>query len=131
MDERAGGCSCGAVRLAASGPPLRVGLCHCTTCRRETGGPFSAYLVWKREQVALTGAPASWTERSFERFFCGKCGSALFGREQGSDEIEIRLGCLDSAPSGVVPAYELFVGRREAWLPAVPGARQFAGDRDG
>ena len=27
-------CNCGSVRIIANGPPLRIGLCHCTTCRK-------------------------------------------------------------------------------------------------
>ncbi len=42
---RQGGCSCGAVRLEARGELIRVGLCHCLTCRKETGGPFMAFAV--------------------------------------------------------------------------------------
>ncbi len=52
---RQGGCSCGAVRLEARSEPMRVGLCHCLTCRKETGGPFTAFAVWDRGHVSVTG----------------------------------------------------------------------------
>jgi hypothetical protein len=37
MRKRTGGCNCGQVRFEVSGEPLRVGLCHCLVCRKESG----------------------------------------------------------------------------------------------
>ena len=48
------------------------------------------------------------------RFFCPRCGSSVFSR--ASDEIEVHLGSLD-APDQLTPSYELWVIRRESWLP--------------
>ena len=36
-------CNCGSVQVVANGPPIRVGLCHCITCRnyckeKDSGG---------------------------------------------------------------------------------------------
>jgi hypothetical protein len=44
--EREGGCACGAVRYVAEGGPLRVGLCHCLTCRKRHGAPFNAFAAF-------------------------------------------------------------------------------------
>jgi len=49
----AGGCLCGAVRYQVAGAPLRVGLCHCETCRRNTGASFGTFAVIRREQFTL------------------------------------------------------------------------------
>ena len=38
---RTSSCNCGAIRIEARGQPVRVGLCHCTTCRKESGAPFT------------------------------------------------------------------------------------------
>jgi hypothetical protein len=46
------------------------------------------------------------------------------------DEVEIKLGTLDAAPTELTPQYELWIGRREHWLHPVEGARQFAHDRE-
>ncbi|MBE7200961.1 MAG: GFA family protein [Parafilimonas terrae] len=125
-----GGCNCGAVRLECRGEPIRVGLCHCGTCRKETGGPFGAFVVWPAPAVTVTGRTASWTaDGGGTRHFCPTCGSPLFWAEAGSDEIEVRLGCLDEMPSGLVPVYELWTVRREHWLPPLEGAEQHTGNR--
>jgi hypothetical protein len=51
------------------------------------------------------------------RFFCPRCGSSVFGRS--ADEIEVNLGSLD-APDLLKPTYELWIIRRESWLPPFP-----------
>lgn len=37
---RKGRCTCGQVRYEVRGDPTKVGLCHCTGCREETGSAF-------------------------------------------------------------------------------------------
>nr|WP_280940005.1 GFA family protein [Methylobacterium sp. ZNC0032] len=53
---RSGGCNCGAVRYQAAGNPTRAGLCHCQTCRRETGSAFMAFAVWPSDAVRVSGS---------------------------------------------------------------------------
>ena len=38
-------------------------------------------------------------------------------------------GSLDSAPTGLVPTYEIWIPRREEWLHRLPWADQHEGDR--
>ena len=122
MDRR-GGCRCGKVRYTVSGEPLRTGLCHCTSCRKESGSLYTAYAVWPRSAFAMTGEAMEWQGRSF----CPICGSRLFALRE--DEAEIKIGSLDDAPNGLEPQYELWTKRREAWLQPVPGAGQYVEDR--
>lgn len=126
---RRGSCGCGKVRVEVRGEPVRVGLCHCATCRKETGGPFMAFAVWDRGQMLVTGDIASWTASTDRRHFCPACGAALFATHDGDDEVEVRLGVLDDAPSGLTPGYELWTPRREHWLAPVAGAAQHRGNR--
>jgi hypothetical protein len=53
----------------------------------------------------------------------------LFGVSDGTHEIAIQLGVFDAAPTDLVPTYELWVARRDRWLPMLPGATQFDGNR--
>ena len=122
-----GGCNCGRVRYCLDGDPLRVGICHCETCRKETGSAFSYFGVWPKSAATIAGETGSWQSRSGSRHFCTSCGSSLFDAD-GSDEVEFRLGTLDSPPADLTPAYELWTVRREHWL--IPsGAAQFEQDR--
>ena len=122
--ERTGGCLCGKVRFRATGAPLRVGTCHCLDCRKASGAAFSVYGIWPSDAFEIRGDVMDYASRSF----CPSCGGRVgwFGDE---GEIEIALGSLDDAPSGLTPQYELWIGRREHWLVAAASAEQFDGDR--
>jgi hypothetical protein len=124
MRERNGSCSCGQVRYQVSGEPTRIGLCHCTSCRQESGSAFTAFAIWPRSAFRSSGEFKTWEGRSF----CPECGSRLFAL--GDEEVEVKIGTLDDAPTELTPQYELWVWRREHWLNPLPGARQFRGDRE-
>jgi hypothetical protein len=126
---RTASCNCGATRIEARGKPIRVGLCHCATCRKESGAPFTANAIWRANDVTIRGTPASWKATTDARHFCPLCGSSLFGVSDGTSEIEIRLGAFDVVPTDLAPAYELWVTRRERWFQAVTDAKQYTENR--
>ena len=120
-EVRTGGCLCGAVRYSVRGEPLHVTRCHCADCRKESGSTFSVYAHWPVEAFELTGEIASYDNRGF----CALCGSRLLdlsGIEDGM--MEIRVGSLDDAPFELTPQMEIWVKRRESWIPPVDGAAQ-------
>lgn len=123
MDQFTGGCLCGEVRVIASGQPYRVGLCHCLDCRKHHGAMFYAAAVFPQDQVNITGETQSY----HGRHFCPKCGSSVFARS--GDEIEVHLGSLDD-PDQLVPTYESWIVRREAWLPPFRLTRHYLRDRE-
>lgn len=122
MDQFSGGCQCGAVRIVASGRPDRVGLCHCMDCRKHHGALFYAGAIFPKEAVTVTGETRDYEGRNF----CPRCGSSVFARS--GDEVEVHLGTLD-APDQLVPSYEGWTIRREAWLPPFPVAERFEHNR--
>ncbi|MEM5434067.1 GFA family protein [Paraburkholderia diazotrophica] len=116
-----GGCACGAVRFRAVGAPIRVGMCHCMTCRRVHGSAFGSYAIFRRDAVALTGSTREWrSSEQGRRHFCPACGSVAFMMYADRDEIDVPLGAFDE--TGLFePDYELWCIRKEPWLPR--GAR--------
>jgi hypothetical protein len=123
MDPVTGGCLCGAVRIAASGSPHRVGICHCLDCRKHHGALFQAFAVFPEDAVTIDRETLSYAGRHF----CARCGSSVFART--ADEIEVNLGSLD-APDQLTPTYESWTVRRESWLPPFPLTRRYDRDRD-
>jgi hypothetical protein len=56
--EHSGRCLCGAIRYRASGAPKWIANCHCASCRRATGSPFTTYAGFAAEVFAyLVGEP--------------------------------------------------------------------------
>lgn len=123
MDRLTGGCLCGDVRITATDRPLRVGVCHCLDCRKHHGALFQAFAIFEEEAVTFEGEVRAFGGRCF----CPRCGSPVFGRSDG--EIEVYLGTLD-APDQLIPTYEVWTVRREAWLPPFPVESHYARDRD-
>ncbi len=121
--ERQGGCACGAVRYVVEGGPLRVGLCHCLTCRKRHGAPCNAFAAFRADKVRIEGRTQVWAGAEHGLLHgCPICGSPLFwtatpGLEGGEDddEIEIHLGGLDEIGQ-FTPQYEVWVKRREPWM---------------
>src|SRR5215471_20683992 len=110
---RTGGCVCGAVRYSVEGEPFHVGRCHCADCRKESGSTYTIYGQWPIDVFSVEGEYATYGDRSF----CPRCGSSLFTLEE--DTAEIRLGTLDDAPFELRPEAEVWIKRREPWLPEV------------
>jgi hypothetical protein len=117
-----GGCMCGAVRIETSAAPLRVGICHCLDCRKRQGAIFHSFAVFAADRVMVSGQTREYRSKSF----CPVCGSPLFDRF--GDELELHVGCLDSIDQ-LVPTYECWTIRREAWLPPFELAHHFERDR--
>jgi len=123
MEQFTGGCLCGKVRLVALGRPYRVGICHCMDCRKHHGAPFHASAIFPQDAVTIEGETHDYAGRHF----CPSCGSSVFARSD--DEIEVGLGSLDE-PNQLVPTYELWTIRREAWLPPFPLTRLYERNRE-
>ena len=123
---RTGSCLCGDVRYTVRGEPVHVGRCHCTDCRKESGSAFTIYGQWPVDALELTGEIATYEGRGF----CPRCGSRVLDPPApGDDLVEIRIGTLDDAPFGLKPEAEVWIKRREPWLPPVDGASQHQENR--
>ena len=136
---RRASCGCGQIELHASGEPRRVGLCHCLDCRKLHSAPVSAFVIFSRSAVLVSGpargplphgALATFlNDRGYRHGFCTRCGAHVFGLKERSDEIELLLGSFDDT-NAFTPTYELWTIRREQWLGPLPTlTRHFERDR--
>jgi hypothetical protein len=79
------------------------------------------YAQWPVDAFEMSGTIATYHGRGF----CPRCGSRLLNpAEPGDSLVEIRLGTLDDAPFDLTPEAEIWVKRREPWIPPVEGAAQ-------
>ena len=96
------------------------------SCRKAHGATFNPFVVFLRDDFQFSGEARSWqSSPGYERWFCPQCGSRVFNTSK--HEVEIGMGSFDDI-NVFTPEYEVWVVRREAWLPqlAIP---QFAQDR--
>ena len=97
-----GNCLCGAIEVIAGDAHVQIGLCHCSMCRRWSGGPFFA--VHCDDKVRFNGAEprryrsSEWAERGF----CGDCGTHLFYRLVPDGEYFVSAGLFQQAPLELV-----------------------------
>ncbi|MNV28729.1 Glutathione-dependent formaldehyde-activating enzyme [compost metagenome] len=74
-----GSCLCGAIGVVA-GEHSEIGLCHCSMCRRWSGGPLFAVHCDDKVQF-IGGTPKAYRSSEWaERGFCGECGTHLYYR---------------------------------------------------
>lgn len=116
-----GGCNCGGIRYSLSRPPIAVAACHCSNCRRQSGAAYSVNLVVRADDMAVTGAMATWTDRDtesgkpVERQFCGTCGSpirSVIGSAPGI--YAVKAGTLDE-PQAHAPTLHVWMASALPW----------------
>lgn len=118
-----GGCLCGAIRYRTIGEPKRVGVCHCTLCKRRTGSAFGvgAYFDEVSFQVT-TGALKTYEYRSDESNrwikmeFCPQCGTSVTWTGEVVPGIRgIAVGTFDD-PNWVKPQSHGFTRSALHWV---------------
>jgi hypothetical protein len=114
-----GSCLCGAVRFEVTRPFESTVHCHCTNCKKISGGTGTvsgrvgteAVAVTEGEGLLRTFQPAEGTAKTF----CSVCGSNLFGGGwPDSPRTSVRLSALDS-PFDRKPEEHTFVRSVAAW----------------
>lgn len=122
-----GGCQCGAIRYAISGPFHNPHICHCRMCQKAFGNYFAALVgVLKEDLVWTTVRPAVFRSSDIvERSFCSTCGTPLAFAYDRSKHIAVSIGSLDD-PSQVEPAHQYGI---ESRLPAFAHLHELPGTR--
>jgi hypothetical protein len=99
-----GRCLCGRLQFEVDGPFEAVSQCHCTSCKKISGGVgtvsgiarTSAIRIVAGEELIRSYQPSEGSAKSF----CGECGSNLFGGGwPQSENASVRL-------SSIEPPYE-------------------------
>ena len=128
MSEREATCSCGQLRLLASGEPVRVSICHCLACQRRTGSSYGYQARFPADCVRISGESREYVRRSDEEDeerrmrFCPECGSTVYwGLEAGDGFIAIAVGAF-ADPDFPEPAVSVWEERKHSWVVVPPGA---------
>jgi len=114
----AGGCHCARVRYQFSGPLVDIAHCHCSICRRVSGGLVTSWITLPRSAFAwVAGAPAQYeSSASCVRYFCSHCGAQLALVTLLSPEsIDVTVATLDH-PELAPADRHIWVTSRLPWL---------------
>ena len=114
-DPTRGACLCGTVSFEIDPPFDWLAHCHCSMCRKHHGTLFGTGLGVERAKLRwLSGQKAIVHYRStdsFERAFCGRCGSKVPGDSHLPDVVVVPAGTLEG-DFGLRPRAHIFVGSK-------------------
>ncbi|MBD9677765.1 GFA family protein [Pseudomonas sp. PDM18] len=117
-DVHAGGCHCGQLRYECDAPLTDVAHCHCSVCRRTTGGIVTTWVTVPIGSFRWTqGKPAEYrSSATCLRYFCGSCGAqlALF-TDHAPETLDLTTATLDEVAT-VVPDRHIWVKSRLPWI---------------
>lgn len=115
-----GGCLCRAVRYEVTEPDLGAMYCHCSMCRRSTGGPMVAGITVSRAATRWIGREPTYYRSSkiAERGFCNTCGTSLIYKSLIGEWTKwylLLIGSLDD-PNRFPPLFHLGIESQLSWL---------------
>lgn len=131
MQDRKGGCLCGAVRYVLKGEPRAIVTCHCTHCQKQSGSLFSFNLVMRESDYDQQGETKVYVDQGdsgqpVHRHFCASCGSPIVVKTASMPgKVVLKAGTLDSL-DGLQPQAEIYTDHAVQWLTPVAGATRFA-----
>ena len=114
-----GSCLCGGVRFEVAQPFESVGFCHCTSCKKISGGvgtasarvPVEAIRIIAGEELVRRYQPSEGLTKSF----CSACGSNLFGGGWPErPKASVRLSAIDD-PFDDRPTSHIFARSVAPW----------------
>ena len=114
-----GECNCGAVAFSVSGDTTDVIVCHCSICRRLTGGNGIAVIVtnksvfqWDRgmDHISTWRKPVG----DWGSAFCKTCGSTLPG-ENDEERMYIPAGLITEGGDHLRVGHHIFVDSKANW----------------
>lgn len=113
-----GGCHCGQLRYQFSGPLHDIAHCHCSICRRVSGGIVTTWITVPTSAFQwLAGTPSRYDSSSTcMRYFCGHCGAQLaLVTHLSPESIDLTIATLDH-PEQAPAERHIWTDSRLPWL---------------
>lgn len=114
-------CACGGVTVTVSGRVLSMLMCACEDCQKATGTGHSAFALFRRDAVTVTGETRSHERPSnsgarFTRWFCPDCGTPICGRSSRADAITVvPVGLFGRSAGWYRPSQLIFARSHHDW----------------
>lgn len=117
-DVHDGGCHCGRLRYSFQAALHDIAHCHCSICRRTTGGIVTTWVTVPLASFRWTcGVPTEYaSSATCTRYFCPGCGCnlALF-MTLSPVSLDITVATLDEVDQAAATRH-IWVGSRLPWL---------------
>ena len=128
--QRIAQCSCGSVRVAASGEPSSVVACHCLACQRRTGSVLGVGAYYAQENITVSGVTKEYVRpteagNQFSTHFCPTCGSSVYwssGKNPGLVGIAVGAFADTSFPP---PGRSVWEQSKHPWVQVGPAQTHF------
>jgi hypothetical protein len=117
-----GGCQCGSVNYVVTAEPMRVSVCHCKECQRQSGSAFAMSMLLKKDSLTVTGRTKQFTRiadsgNEVTGVFCPECGVRIYHALQSApDVVALKPGTLDET-SWLRPSSFIWMKRAQGWVP--------------
>ncbi len=123
MSEATGSCRCATVKYLVKNDIKMAANCHCTICRKMTGGAFASIaIVDAADMEILEGKNALTAYEVSEnavKHFCSKCGSPIYNLHKGfPGKYMIPIGSLDN-PAPITPAVNIHCENMLPWVGSI------------
>jgi len=107
-----GSCLCGKVKITAKTMSHRVGVCHCSMCRKWTGGPLMAVdcgtdVKFEGDEYVKAYDSSAWAERGF----CSNCGNHLFYKLKQSNQFIMPAGIFENSKDFIFD-HQIFIDEK-------------------
>jgi len=119
-----GGCLCGSVRYRTIGAPVATTVCHCKFCQRRSGSAFGEGVLFKLEQVEVSGGPlTTYEHRSDESGrwlrleFCPRCGTTVSWTAERRPGMRAIAGGTFDDPNWLRIGRHIWTRSAQPWVP--------------
>lgn len=131
MREWKGQCLCGDVTVVVACDPSWVGHCHCPSCRKVAGSPYTTYARFDDHSVCINGDALKRYSANpgVDRLFCGRCSTPIALRsDKRPGQLQIHAVVFDDAEQ-LIPQENLYVSTRLEWAAgdSLPECQLFPG----
>ncbi len=128
-DPVTGSCRCGKVKFAVHKPIEFAANCHCSICKKISGGAFSSIAIVDEADLEFTAGRNELTAyritENASKHFCGKCGTPVYNLHKGfPGKYMIPLGTLDN-PRCVTPSVNIHCENMLPWVSSIMDRNNF------
>jgi hypothetical protein len=123
-----GGCQCGAVRYVLTTEPIRLVVCHCKECQRQSASAFGMSMPVKTDSLTVSGVTKQFTRiadsgNEVTGVFCPECGVRIYHDLKSVPDVRsLKPGTLDDT-SWLRPEHFIWMKSAQSWFSVPEGAK--------